>query len=114
MYKLYKTIDREKMEEREKALQLRKEKGETLGNLFGMRIALEDSISTKGMLTSAGAKTLENYIPPFDATVVEKVLDEDAIVVGKIDIREFGVGKKIDSNMGKVVKEDKADLSILI
>lgn len=112
MDKLYKTIDKEKIEEREKVLGLKREKGEALGDLFGMRIALEDSISTKGMLTSAGAKTLENYIPPFNATVVEKLLDEDAIVMGKIDTREFGVGQKIDSNMGKVVKEDGADLSI--
>ncbi|OLS03692.1 amidase family protein [Tissierella creatinophila] len=112
MDKLYKTIDREKIKQREKVLQLKKENGETLGNLFGMRIALEDSISTKEMLTSVGAKMLENYIPPFDATIVEKVLDEDAIVTGKIDIREFGVGKKIDSNLGRVLKEDGADVSI--
>lgn len=112
MDKLYKTIDKEKIEDREAFLKSKRENKKTLGKLFGMRLALEDNISTKGMLTSAGAKMLENYIPPFDAFVVEKILEEDGIIAGKIDTREFGVAREIDSNMGRVIVEGGADISI--
>lgn len=112
MHKLYKTIDKEKIQAREAFLKSKQENKESLGKLFGMRLALEDNISTKGMLTSAGSKMLENYIAPFDAFVVEKILEEDGLIVGKIDTREFGVGREIDSNMGRVINEGGADISI--
>lgn len=112
MDKLYKTIDKEKTQAREAFLKCKQENKKALGKLFGMRLALEDNISTKGMLTSAGSKMLENYIAPFDAFVVEKILEEDGLITGKIDTREFGVGREIDSNMGRVINEGGADISI--
>lgn len=112
MEELYKTIDLKKISERKNVLNLKKDKGETLGNLFKTRIALEDTISSKGMKTTVGSKMLKDYIPPFDATVVEKLLDEDAIINGKIDVKEFGVGKEIQSNIARVIKLDQADISI--
>ncbi len=112
MDKLYKTIDKEKIQAREAFLKSKQENKKALGKLFGMRLALEDNISTKGMLTSAGSKMLENYIAPFDAFVVEKILEEDGLITGKIDTREFGVGREIDSNMGRVINEGGADISI--
>lgn len=112
MEELYKTIDLKKISERKNVLNLKKDKGETLGNLFKTRIALEDTISSKGMKTTVGSKMLKDYIPPFDANVVEKLLDEDAIINGKIDVKEFGVGKEIQSNIARVIKLDQADISI--
>ncbi|NLY44371.1 MAG: hypothetical protein GX053_00015, partial [Tissierella sp.] len=48
-------------------------------------------ISTKGVLTSAGSRILENYIPIFDATVVERISEEDTIILGKVKVKEFGL-----------------------
>ncbi len=112
MDKLYKTIDEDKISERQDLLRLKEKNNENLGGLFGKSIALEDNISTKGIRTSVGSKMLENYIPPFDATVVERLLDEDAIIRGKIDTREFGVGMEIDSKLGRVINDGDTDISI--
>lgn len=112
MEKLYKTIDEKEVKQRKEKLHLMKEEGKKLGKLFGMEIALEDNISTRGMKTEVGSKMLKDYIPPFDADLVKRIQDEDAIIKGKIETREFGVGKDIDSKLGGVVKIGQAHASI--
>lgn len=112
MEKLYKTVDEKEISKRRDELKAKKESGKELGRLFGLEIALEDNISTKGIKTEVGSKMLKGYIPAFDAELVTRLLAEDAIIGGKIDTREFGVGQKIDSKMGQVVKEGQADGSI--
>ncbi len=68
----------------------RKEKLDT-GRLAGIPVAITDDISTKGLLTTAGSKILEKYLPPFDATVVKKLLDDDGIILGKLKVNEFAL-----------------------
>jgi len=62
------------------------------GKLAGMAISVKDNICTKGMRSTAGSRILEGYIPPFDATVVEKVKKEGAFIIGKTAQDEFGFG----------------------
>lgn len=66
-------------------------KGEKLKGLSGIPMAIEDSISTKGILTQAGSKILEGYIPVYNGTLVEKLYDEKAILIGKGNLGEFGL-----------------------
>ncbi|MGN9163854.1 amidase family protein [Tissierellaceae bacterium HCP3S3_D8] len=88
--KIYREIMRKEAVDRAREIDRRRKDGEKLGLFAGIPIAVTDDISTKGIPTRAGSKMLENYIPPFDATVVEWLLKEDAIIIGKIDVSEFG------------------------
>ncbi|NLN14188.1 MAG: hypothetical protein GX185_01130 [Tissierellia bacterium] len=63
--------------------------GEKVGALAGLPAVVVDNISTKDVLTTAGSKMLENYIPPFNATVIERLLEEDCILLGKVKVEEF-------------------------
>lgn len=62
------------------------------GSLCGIPLSIKDLLCTKNVKTTCGSKILENYIPPYDATVVEKIKNEDGIVLGKVAMDEFAMG----------------------
>ncbi|HPL92906.1 MAG TPA: Asp-tRNA(Asn)/Glu-tRNA(Gln) amidotransferase subunit GatA [bacterium] len=66
--------------------------GETLGELAGVVLAIKDNILVKDQLCTAGSKILENYIAPYNATVIEKLLAADAIIIGKTNMDELACG----------------------
>ncbi len=65
---------------------------EKVGSCFGMQISIKDNICVKGGKTTCASKMLENFVAPYDATVVLKLKSEDAILMGKVNLDEFAMG----------------------
>nr|XP_027063378.1 glutamyl-tRNA(Gln) amidotransferase subunit A, chloroplastic/mitochondrial-like isoform X2 [Coffea arabica] len=83
---------------------------EELGPLAGVLAGVKDNICTSDMPSTAGSKILENYTPPYDATAVKKLRENGAIIVGKTNLDEFGMGSTTEAS-GYQVTANPWDLS---
>ncbi|WP_298209184.1 Asp-tRNA(Asn)/Glu-tRNA(Gln) amidotransferase subunit GatA [Ferrimicrobium sp.] len=98
------TLDLDAARSTATAQDTRRSRGETLGRMAGVPVALKDNLCTTAFPTTAASRILEGWIPPYNATVVDRLADQDGIVLGKTNLDEFAMGSSTENSAYKITK----------
>jgi len=90
--KAFLRVDRDGALARAAEIDARRKAGKPVGRLGGLPVAVKDLLCTKGQRTTCGSRMLENFRPPYDATVIAKLRAADAVLIGRTNMDEFAMG----------------------
>jgi len=96
--KAYLTITRDEALKQAAAVDEKIGRGESISFLEGIPGAIKDNICTKGVKTTCASKILEHFVPPYDATVTEKIQAEHPVILGKTNMDEFAMGGSTENS----------------
>ena len=100
----YITLTQERAYQRAEELQKKLDNNEDIGVLGGVPIAIKDNICTNGVKTTCASRMLENFTPIYNATVVKKLEEAGAIILGKTNMDEFAMGSSTETSYMKKTK----------
>lgn len=96
--KAYLTVCGEEALKKAKEVDQKRAAGEKLHPLAGIPMGIKDNICTRGIKTTCASRILENFVPPYDAFVMEKLHAADAVILGKLNMDEFAMGSSTENS----------------
>ena len=100
----YITLDEEGALKKAAEVDEKRAKGESLPPLAGIPVGIKDNICLKGLPATCASKMLQNFVPPYNATVIEKLNVQDCVYTGKLNMDEFAMGSSTETSFFKKTK----------